>query len=159
MKKFLYGIDAPPIIKQLVLTGMISLIIGITGYKLLVGYYANIAIFVLAITILFSAINFIFAVLMLWSSLFGKLIMRDRIIALLNLEGNEKVLDVGCGRGLLLIGAAKQLNQNGKAFGIDLWRREDLSSNQESLTRQNAQLEGVSDRVKLIQWRYDSDAI
>ena len=37
-----------------------------------------------------------------------------------HLTGDEKVLDVGCGRGLLLIGAAKRL-KSGKATGIDVW--------------------------------------
>jgi ubiquinone/menaquinone biosynthesis C-methylase UbiE len=150
MNKPHYGIDAPPVIIQLLLTGVGSLIIGIICFKLLGVYYANIALILLILFLIFSAINFIFTILMLWSSLFGKLIMRDKIIDLLNLQGNEHVLDVGCGRGLLLVGIAKKLNQNGKIFGIDLWRSEDLSNNKESLTRQNAKLEGVSDRVELI---------
>jgi len=39
--------------------------------------------------------------------------------------GDEQVLDVGCGRGLMLIGAAKRLT-TGKATGIDVWQAEDL---------------------------------
>jgi cyclopropane fatty-acyl-phospholipid synthase-like methyltransferase len=42
--------------------------------------------------------------------------------------GQEEVLDVGCGRGLMLIGAAKRLT-TGKATGIDIWQAEDLSGN------------------------------
>src|SRR5258707_3151604 len=36
----------------------------------------------------------------------GKLHARDRILARLKLHGNETVLDVGCGHGLLRISAA-----------------------------------------------------
>jgi arsenite methyltransferase len=45
---------------------------------------------------------------MVWSSKVGKLRVRDRLIESLSLRGDESVLDVGCGRGLLLIAAAKQ---------------------------------------------------
>jgi ubiquinone/menaquinone biosynthesis C-methylase UbiE len=58
------------------------------------------------------------------------------------------VLDVGCGRGLLLIGAAKRLT-TGKAVGVDIWQTEDLSGNRPEATQENARLEGVSDRVEV----------
>jgi len=38
------------------------------------------------------------------------------------------VLDVGCGRGLLLIGAARRLT-TGKAVGVDIWQAEDRVGN------------------------------
>ena len=58
------------------------------------------------------------------------------------------MLDVGCGRGLLLIGAAKRLT-TGKAVGVDIWQAEDLSGNRPEATQENARLEGVSDRVEV----------
>jgi arsenite methyltransferase len=64
------------------------------------------------------------------------------------LTGNEKVLDLGCGRGLLLIGAAKRLT-TGKATGIDIWQSEDLSDNRPDATLHNARLEGVDARVEI----------
>src|SRR5439155_13457454 len=47
---------------------------------------------------------------------------RDWLLDMLSIQGNERILDVGCGRGLLLIGAAKRLNSihGGKAIGIDI---------------------------------------
>jgi ubiquinone/menaquinone biosynthesis C-methylase UbiE len=60
--------------------------------------------------------------------------------------GSERVLDVGCGRGLMLVGAAKRLT-TGTASGIDLWQAEDLSGNRPEATMQNAEAEGVADRV------------
>jgi cyclopropane fatty-acyl-phospholipid synthase-like methyltransferase len=56
------------------------------------------------------------------------------------------VLDVGCGRGLLLIGAAKRLT-TGKAVGVDIWQTEDLSGNRPEATLENARLERVAERV------------
>src|ERR1700738_620498 len=43
------------------------------------------------------------------SSREGKLALREQLLDQLTLKGDEKVLDVGCGRGLLAIGAAKRL--------------------------------------------------
>ncbi|HEX4125471.1 MAG TPA: class I SAM-dependent methyltransferase [Tepidisphaeraceae bacterium] len=80
----------------------------------------------------------------------GKFLHRDRILDLAHLTGRERVLDVGTGRGLLLIGAAKRLEGGGgRAVGIDIWRRADLWANSESNTRRNIDLEDVGDRVEL----------
>jgi arsenite methyltransferase len=92
--------------------------------------------------------------LLLFATLFflyvrvGKFLHRDRMLELAELSGRERVLDVGTGRGLLLIGAAKRLPR-GRAVGIDIWRRGDLFANTESNTRRNIDLEGVDDRVEL----------
>ena len=85
---------------------------------------------------------------MIWSSRVAKLRMCDRLLDLLPWRGDEKVLDVGCGRGLLLIGAAKRLEER-KSHGVDIWRSEDLSGNGPEATLANAKAEGVADRVKI----------
>jgi ubiquinone/menaquinone biosynthesis C-methylase UbiE len=64
------------------------------------------------------------------------------------LTGREAVLDVGCGRGLLLIGAARRLPA-GRAVGLDLWSQVDLSDNRASATLANAAAEGVAARVEV----------
>ncbi len=87
-------------------------------------------------------------IFMIWSSKKGKLAMRDRLLDSLDLKGDEKVLDVGCGRGLMVIGAAKRL-KSGKATGIDIWNPHDLSGNNAENARQNAKIEGVSDKVRI----------
>jgi cyclopropane fatty-acyl-phospholipid synthase-like methyltransferase len=51
------------------------------------------------------------------------------------------LLDVGTGRGLLMIGAARRLT-SGKAVGIDIWNVEDLSGNALKRTEDNIRAEG-----------------
>ena len=86
--------------------------------------------------------------LMVRSSRAGKLTERDRLLDELPWRGDERVLDVGCGRGLLLIGAAKRLT-TGRAVGLDLWRTRDQAGNDPAATTANAQAEGVADRIGL----------
>lgn len=86
--------------------------------------------------------------LMVRSSRVGKLRERDRLLDELSWRGDEWVLDVGGGRGLLLIGAAKRLT-TGRAIGLDLWRRQDQPGNDPAATMANAQAEGVAERVEL----------
>ncbi|MCK2214131.1 class I SAM-dependent methyltransferase [Actinomadura sp. ATCC 31491] len=65
------------------------------------------------------------------------------------LEGHERLLDLGCGRGAVLLMAAEHLPK-GRATGVDLWRAKDQSGNAEAVTRANAAAEGVADRVELV---------
>ena len=65
---------------------------------------------------------------MLLYGLVGKLRVRDFMVDSLALKGNEQVLDIGTGRGLLAIGIAKKLN-TGKVIGIDMWSAKDLTGN------------------------------
>lgn len=58
-------------------------------------------------------------------------------------RGGERVLDVGCGTGSLLVAAALRLNGTGSAVGVDPWSERDQSSNAEERALANAQAEGV----------------
>jgi ubiquinone/menaquinone biosynthesis C-methylase UbiE len=86
---------------------------------------------------------------MLWTSRVGKLLEMRRMLDHLVLCGDEEVLDVGCGRGMLLIEAARRLPK-GHVTGIDIWSEHDQSGNSPLVTQENARLAGVAERVSVV---------
>jgi arsenite methyltransferase len=77
----------------------------------------------------------------------GKFEVWARLLTALDLRGDERVLDLGCGRGAVLLMAAK-LVPRGKAVGVDIWRP-DQTGNSMQATLANADAEGVADRIEL----------
>lgn len=77
----------------------------------------------------------------------GKFEVWARLLTGLGLRGDERVLDLGCGRGAVLLIAAK-LVPRGSAVGVDIWRA-DQTGNSMQATLANADAEGVADRVEL----------
>jgi len=143
-----YGIDAPRQVRGLAFFGVLALLVGLGSWvlKRQTGIGPGID---LLISLLPMAVTFlIFSLLMVWASKVGKFRVRDRLLNAVALRENEQVLDVGCGRGLALIGAAKRLT-TGKATGIDLWSAKDLSANSPEAVRANATIEGVADKVDI----------
>lgn len=88
------------------------------------------------------------AVFFLHATRRGKFRVWDALLDDLALRGDERVLDVGCGRGAVLLAVAARLPA-GRATGIDLWRTRDQSGNDERATLANAAAVGVGDRVEL----------
>lgn len=77
----------------------------------------------------------------------GKFEVWARLLTGLGLRGDERVLDLGCGRGAVLLTAAK-LVPRGKAVGVDIWRP-DQTGNSSQATLANADAEGVAERIEL----------
>jgi ubiquinone/menaquinone biosynthesis C-methylase UbiE len=88
------------------------------------------------------------ALWMVYDSKIGKVREREKLLDKLAWRGDERVLDVGCGLGLFLIGAAKRLS-TGRAVGIDKWQQGDLSGNNAAGTLDNATIEGVAGKVEV----------
>jgi arsenite methyltransferase len=86
--------------------------------------------------------------LFLYATRRGKFRVWSGLLDGLRLEGSERVLDVGCGRGAVLLAVAGRLPR-GRAVGVDRWRSVDQSGNAVEVTRRNATAEGVADRVAL----------
>ncbi|QBD80498.1 class I SAM-dependent methyltransferase [Ktedonosporobacter rubrisoli] len=152
-----YGLDAPGLVRNLLLAGVGALIIGLVAIthvrtingSMLVQIAATAASWYIAISGLTLLVT---GLLMIWSSRFGKLQARDHLLDDLHLQGDETVLDLGTGRGLLLMGAAKRLPR-GRALGLDLWMQRNLNGNRKDIAFANAVAEGVADRVEI----YDGD--
>lgn len=137
-----YGLDAPGVVRTMAL-----LAISLIGAGLILRAVGSPVGQRLGQTLLWPGGSFaVTAVLMLTSSRFGKLRARDRLLDRLGLRGDETVLDVGCGHGLMLIGAAKRLPR-GEAIGVDLWSQTDQHANSSAATLANAEAEGVAARV------------
>jgi len=95
-----------------------------------------------SLILLFCAGNFFY------TTRHGKFIEWSHILDKLHLRGDERVLDMGCGRGAVLTAVAGRLKA-GRVTGVDIWSTTDQSGNAQAVTLRNASLEGVSDRVHI----------
>jgi ubiquinone/menaquinone biosynthesis C-methylase UbiE len=135
-----YGIDAPKFVRNLfifsfVLVGLAIVIPGMNAVFTAILLSLGILCLAEGILVILYAMN-------------GKFSNRERIIGLIDWHGDENVLDVGTGSGLLVIGAAKRLT-TGKATGIDIWNIDDLSENTPAKANMNAYLERVGPKVDI----------
>lgn len=143
-----YGLDAPKLVRRLAIRGALTIAFAV------VLYFANRVSSpgtaqALAGMLIFIGLGFlIVAATMVWSSRVGKLKLRDQLLNSFSWRGDETVLDVGCGRGLLVIGAAQRV-KTGKATGVDTWLSEVLSGNSPEAALRNAKAEGVEGRIKI----------
>ena len=133
-RKGAYGIDAPyllPIPVVLILTNLVSGFIAKTLWP-----------FVAAVLVMGCAASGLYA------SRRGKFVVWAELFRQLDLRGDEHILDLGCGRGAVMLLAAQHLT-TGRAVGVDLWTKEDQSGNAAEATLRNAVAEGVADRVEV----------
>jgi ubiquinone/menaquinone biosynthesis C-methylase UbiE len=125
-----------------------SVIVGGSLFMFLRESQPKLAIFTAGISIGLGMIYAgIFAMLNRITNLERRLSDRDKLLEEIPWQGNETILDVGCGNGILLLGAVKQL-PSGKGIGIDIWT-EGSGDNRPEIFLENAKIEGVADRVSL----------
>jgi arsenite methyltransferase len=136
-----YGFDAP-YVPALMLLGSLPLWFGAARALLRADVVGVATMGASAAFLVFCAGTFIF------TTRTGKFRVWDELLAGLSLRGDERVLDVGCGRGAVLLLAAARLT-SGKATGIDLWSATDQSGNALEATQRNAASEGVGERIEL----------
>lgn len=117
---------------------MIAAIAALTRYPAWIG----------GVLLLFSLVLAASAASFAWTTRYGKFAVWAELLDGLGLRGDECLLDVGCGRGAVLILAAKRLPR-GRALGLDLWSRADQSGNGEDAALRNAEIENVRQRIEL----------
>src|SRR5215472_11511020 len=139
-----YGLDSPILVRRMFGRGGWTLAGALAFWLVNRAEYPGPAARVLAVLVAIALVFFGIAAAMMWSSRVGKLRLRDRLLDSLGLTGSERVLDAGCGRGLMAIGAAKRL-KSGRVTGVD-------SGGSAEAAKTNAKLEGVADRVKFEPW-------
>jgi arsenite methyltransferase len=148
-----YGLDTPGFQLAARYGGVIAVVIGRLLNEYGVAHSVNWAVSV-GTSVMWTGVSFFLASAMLFlGSKFGKLLLRDGILNSITWRGDEHVLDVGCGHGLMLIGAAKRLN-SGHAVGVDVWSQQDQKDNNAEATKENACIEGVANRIEI----QDADA-
>lgn len=145
-----YGIDAPGVVRNLAIAGVASLLVAVTSLLNLiprvVGWPGGVQLALVPSTLPAGLALSGAACWMYFGSKYGKVAERNKLIDRIEWKGDERVLDVGCGRGLILVGAALKL-KTGSAVGVDIWQSQDLSGNRADVPLKNAALEGVGDRV------------
>jgi len=127
-----YGIDAPliPLLGGLAVIG--NLVLGLIQQA--------------SGPLIIAAIMALALASFLYTTLRGKFVVWSRVLAGLGLRGDEQILDLGCGRGAVLCMAAA-LVPGGRISGVDIWSSSDQSGNGPDMTRRNAAVEGVAERI------------
>ena len=138
LKRGSYGMDGP-------------VVFGFLGFLILISFvmslYAAIR-YGIVVPLIPVAIMLVVAAFVMHTTLRGKFLVWAELLDQLQLRGDERILDLGCGRGAVLLMAAHRLS-TGRAVGVDLWRSVDQSWNSMAATQRNALAEGVSDRIEL----------
>ncbi len=142
-----YDLHIPKLLSYPLLGGAISIMLGGLLYILL-QEQPIIATILAGISILSGAVYVgLCAFVKRYTNVDRRLKARDEFLDEIPWRGNETVLDVGCGNGILIMGAAKRLT-TGKGIGIDTWTDFSGDSRREAFLK-NAEIEGVADRVSL----------
>jgi len=137
-----YGLDSPAIVRGQLALAVAAILLAVLKPRI---FGLNLRWLALA-----AGAYFLYGALsMIEYSRWGKLRLRERLLDLIAWRGDESVLDVGCGKGLVLVGAAHRLT-TGRAVGVDRWLPHAMTGNEPEGALRNAATEGVQDRVELL---------
>lgn len=143
-----YGIDAPGVVRTLFIAGGALIISGLVGFGMVRnGYGSDAILFIRNNGFAVGGCLLLAGGWMLVSSIWLKQALLQRLLSERQWNGDEVVLDIGCGRGLVAIGAAKRLSKQGSVIGVDLWQKSDLAGNNSEAAAANAKMAGVADKV------------
>jgi SAM-dependent methyltransferase len=137
-----YGIDAPAVPCAFGLLGVALIVLGAILALLSASPWLIAVCVVCSVYLLLSVASY------LYTTRRGKFHVWAKILAGVPLRGDERVVDLGCGRGAVLHMVAQRL-PSGRAVGVDLWNTRDQSGNALEVTQRNAAREGIADRVEL----------
>lgn len=143
-----YGQDAPIVVRNLAVIGGAILIgtwtTGADGF-----WFRQLPGWVTALRPTLIATGWVMTAMAIWmvvSSRWLKPLVLKSLLDAHGWRGDEAVLDVGCGRGLVAIEAARRAPR-GYVTGIDLWQEVDLAGNSPAAIQANAAAAGVADRL------------
>ena len=140
-----YGVDAPSVITGLIGGGSLGIAGGAAAWALApINWLASAG----AVVVVAAAVFVALGCSMIAYALGGKTRLRHYMLELHTWRGDEVVLDVGAGRGLMSVGAAKRV-PDGRVIAVDIWRAEDLSGNGPEALEANARRVGVADRIEI----------
>jgi SAM-dependent methyltransferase len=143
-----YGIDAPTVVRNFVVIGVVLLVAGIaTLLAMRAGTLSTdspLHLFINAMPT--GAVCLAMAFWMFASSKWLKQKVARALLDMRDWRGDEAVLDIGCGRGLVAVAAARRVPR-GKVTGVDIWQERDLGGNTPEAIRANAGAAGVADRL------------
>jgi arsenite methyltransferase len=144
-----YGIDDPRIIAELLIAGVLSVAVGIIISAYTASSNPKTADTALLVGPGVGFLIFVVVAALYWSSRLGKPRELTKMISNLPWGGDEVILDLGCGRGLATVMAAKKL-KTGQAVGFDLWSKSRISGNDPQSVLANAAREKVESRTSAV---------
>jgi arsenite methyltransferase len=136
-----FGVDTPTVPAVL---GVAALLLAIIGCVLMITHKFAPGL----VAVIFAGFVGLCALSYLYTTLHGKFVWWADLLDDARLNGDEYAVDLGCGRGAVLISLAKRLT-TGRVSGIDQWCSRDQSGNDIEATKHNARACGVEDRVEL----------
>ncbi len=142
-----YGIDAPGFVRGFALTAVGLATVGLVAIAMATRRrpFTLAAIPILALALAPASLG----LSMRAYAFVGKHRLRDHLLRQRTWRGDEAVLDVGSGRGLMAIGAAQRA-PFGRTIALDIWSVKDLTGNTPDGLRANTLIEGVETTVQIV---------